>query len=92
VQILWLWAWPQQQPGHRIKPRILACQGLFRPSGIAGNTPAGYNPLFAEEQSGRTFQPIFFARNETDQFLGGGPQAGRLPGMARQQQEPHWAR
>jgi hypothetical protein len=29
--------------------------------GIAGMALAGYNPTFAVEQSGRIFQPIFFA-------------------------------
>jgi hypothetical protein len=48
--------------GLESKRWILACKGLGCPSGIAGIAHAGYNPPFAVEQSGRIFQPIFFAR------------------------------
>jgi hypothetical protein len=47
--------------GPESKPWILARKRWRWPSGIAGIALAGYNPPFAVEQSGRIFQPIFFA-------------------------------
>jgi hypothetical protein len=48
---------------------ILACKGWWWTTGIAGIALAGYNPPFAVEQSGRIFQPIFFARSKIGVFF-----------------------